>query len=274
MLRNIVITGITVFFIGITYGLKGNSIKPAVMTKYEEQLAKEWASLEQQMLQKLSLSQDEWVRFTKKNRYRYLSYEKATKKRRKKSSSPISSTLHLLISNLFKNIHIDPKQVELIRYETNKHLQATDSAIYFSEHKLEQYNYSNAEIEASILHELQHILHKDDSFIYLLEKFMEFHGSEQGINRHEFNSLRKNIRHFHEKRADILAGLHAITYAQALLHFYTRIYQLLESDGYVDQDTDTHPSLAKRIAYLKKVCTDMAADPATNKDQIHPQIRI
>jgi len=255
--------------------------KPAVVARYETQLANEWQILENEMLDTLGVSKAEWMDFMQNYRYKYDAFEDNLKREERRNGQPLSNNFKNLALQLFQKINMNPGKVDLIRNESSgRRLHASRSAIYVSENKLA--NDTPNEIEASLLHELGHIVNSDDEFIYFLEKFYEWYGKKsngflgsviknfyekpagtKGITAKVFKAVRKKIRHFQEKREDTWAALYSIVYARALLSIYKRM-----RSKYKDRDSETHPSFSKRIRNLQYICSDMENDPDMRDGQV------
>jgi len=242
-----------------------------VTSKYKKELGDEWECLKNQMFDALGITKKDWISFKDKNIYKYTKYENNLKKDRENPSTDFSKKIKVVIVNLLKDFTLKNKDISVIRCDDKvRRLSSSDNVVYASEENLCSSNASNYEIEASFLHEFNHILHGDDCFNYLLELLMKEKTTfldtilykigkvfcQDGLSCcGRFKILYKKIRHFQEKRADILSGLHSIYHAKALLHFYQRLSQQSAHKG----ETNTHPSLFERVDYMQKLCNDLEA---------------
>ena len=232
--------------------------KGSAAAKYKKMLHDEWKQLEKEVLDVFEMSDAEWAAFKKKNYSKYEAREASFKAKHKKGSTQLSDRVKNIISKFFAKFNIDSRAVDVIRNDKKDRLITTDSGIYLSERKLQVDNLTESELQAAILHEVQHILKKDDSLLWFLRLY-----KYKSIGRmlrcvfsisynRKCNKVIKKVAHFREKRADILAGLCSATYARALLQFYKKQLEL-----YVDRDSWSHPKFSTRVAYMQKLCSDM-----------------
>jgi Zn-dependent protease with chaperone function len=152
--------------------------------------------------------------------------------------------------------YIDPDETNPAKRDPNLYYGTSDgSYAYIDEETMTKHNLSDAEIEATILHELAHVVMEYSLTAFALQKLIENNQKNEKIKTHGPRVLKK-LRHLHEKIADIFAGLAGgISVAQALISEYSR-----GSSG----ENETHPASAARVAYMRALCCEMQADPYYN----------
>jgi len=246
-------------FTACTFG-ESNQI-PDVVRTYEKQLKEEWEHIEKDFLCTLRISKQTWETFKKNHQDQYKEIENDIKADQKKEAVPLSDSFKNVITKLFASLNIDTTNIDFSRNDKTHRLSSTDSAIFISEDQLQEDNLTGDQLQAALLHEMQHIFHKDHSTLCflglyaqknLLKKIKLFLFKRY---RKKYEDLFVRVAHFREKRADIGAGLHSLKYAKALLNFYKA-----ELVNYEDKDTNTHPKTSKRVAYMQKLVDDMESD--------------
>jgi len=262
-----------IFFLFSSFLIFGQSSQvPEVIYKYKNQLNNEWQNIEKEFLGIFGISRQAWEDF-KKSRYdQYKKIENSMKADHKKSSMLLSGDFKSMVAKFFASLNIDATNIDFFRNDKKSRLFSTDSGIYLSEERLNQDNLTEDELQVALLHEVQHILNKDHSTLC----FLGLYAQENWLRRigcvlfaryrKKYEDMFMRVTHFREKRADILAGLHGLKYARALLKFYKK-----ELETYEDKDTKTHPRSSARVAYMQKLVDDIQADPVMHKGFMYKQ---
>lgn len=156
---------------------------------------------------------------------------------------------------------LDAKQIKIHRYNrpditiacANDTLEAdaaTDQFTILLEPKFLLETHQNAaEIQATIAHEIIHILAEDDFHLFCINEAKK----SARVSQKKFRTMKGKWERAQEKRADIMSGLINFQYAKANKHHFKRHMPAKEKLGI----TDTHPTHRQRYKYLKKLVTKM-----------------
>jgi hypothetical protein len=121
---------------------------------------------------------------------------------------------------------------------------------------------STTEIEATLAHELIHIVHDDDFNIYCLNNLYNSKRHTSKISAKKFAKLRGQWERLQEKRADLLAGALKPDYAQASMDQFERNIPAQERF----KPTNTHPGQAERAVYMEKLINASKNAPPHSDD--------
>lgn len=105
---------------------------------------------------------------------------------------------------------------------------------------------NSAEIEATIAHEIIHIVNKDDFEVFCLDKLYKKNRKKCRTSRKKFCQLKGQWERIQEKRADLRSGLLNIKYARASRDNFERNLPKKESL----RTTSTHPTDRQRFTYM------------------------
>lgn len=157
---------------------------------------------------------------------------------------PLSNELLSLINEVLEDFNISPNDIKIISTDLKSIncpiLIAGDSYICIDEELINLF--SDNIKQFVIAHELQHIIHKDDSTRFVIEKI---------LNQQEFTLSHPIVKlaKFQEKRSDILAACKSQSYAQAEID-YMKILQRTETTKNL---VETCPTAKERLAFGKEV---------------------
>ncbi len=129
------------------------------------------------------------------------------------------------------------------------------------------------EIEVTLAHELMHIANEDSFNMYCLNQFYETKKQTHSIPTKKFNTMKGKWERLQEKRADLLAGLIDVQYAQAFAQEFKRDISPNEKL----KPTSTHPTAQDRYEYLTTLTTVMQSNQpleASASSQSSPSIWI
>lgn len=160
---------------------------------------------------------------------------------------PISQKTLDLIYKVFNEFNINKNLVTIIHVKnSDSPALATDYQLLVDEKHLLQFPLEAQEY--TIAHEVQHIIHKDDSTSFALENMLDF--NDEDLDNPD-NILNKRAR-FEEKRADVLASLKKPTYAEGNILFMEKLLakRKKESAGI------THPKEKARITVAENILTN------------------
>ncbi len=236
---------------------------PAVFLKYKQELSAELAGLQDEICTTFSMSSFGWKAYKQSwNWGVQYKYDRCIAGLQL-AGKGLSARFKAIANNLFKRLnisgtvynakdYIDPNETDPAKKDPNLYYGTSDgNCAYIDEETMTRCNLSNSAIEATILHELVHIVMEYSLASFTLQKLIE-KTTDPAIKAKGQQILRK-LRHLHEKIADIFAGLAGgIGVAQALVGVYSRGSS---------PATETHPALSSRAAYMQAVCAAMQADP-------------
>lgn len=179
---------------------------------------------------------------------------------------PVSTKTRSIIERLLQQQGISPETIHIVGekkprrfwYHNNFMGVGTNYIAICEKHWI---NRQDKVIEATVFHEIQHLIHKDVVYLQTIKKLC----LDKKIPTEQMHNIEKTTRLLFEKRADILGCLAASpehAYAFSNFHYNHMEYEtrLLEKQG-VDHLEDssyaTHPLYRTRYAYLRKLYWEM-----------------
>ena len=212
---------------------------------FENQLATEldtvWQSCE-----KIGITKQRYESAKEQNRERYLRSDFPG------GTTQISTETTQFVHGIMQEHGVDPAKVTLVGFNDISPAAATEKVIYINEPEFN--NYSQAARRFVIGHELQHILHKDNSSRYTLELMCNgAKAEEMGDNKDhplcQYNRLK-------EKRADVKTATRSLDWAESYLAFAQEWYKRAGEHPGI-----THPKNVDRIALAKDIVPYMKHNP-------------
>jgi len=116
----------------------------------------------------------------------------------------------------------------------------------------------SAEIEATIAHELIHVINQDDFEVFCLDKLYKKNRKKYKVSRKKFRRLKGQWERLQEERADLLSGKLNLEYARASRDNFERNMPAKESL----KITSTHPTDRQRFEYMAKLVNTMERQKA------------
>ncbi len=205
----------------------------------EQQL---WKELERLKITKRMISLCQKARMHEYSTCRKEIENSATKK-------PLSQSLLELIKKVFKHYAVDIKSVAIIGYsDTKQVIIATDFQLFINEDEFLKFH--PAAQEFLIAHEIQHIVHNDDSVRYFI--YNQLSPTPEQMNDPEY--IVNRFYRFQEKRADMLAAIHDPHYAQGNI-------KLLEPCQCQETSGISHPKESQRMAWAMDILKTVHQQP-------------
>lgn len=218
-----------------------------VAQKYIEKLNAEEEALMQEFFNMCNITQEKWQFILKGIVALYNEASQKLIAQSKESSKELSRRVKLVMNS----IHLADDRIKILSDDTAFQMQTTQQSIQLNEKRC--LKMKNAEFDASVLHELMHILH-DEGFQYT---FIRFFASKLQVNHKLFNSFSLRFKNFAERRADMLAALVDPTHAIALAGSFQLSYTAEWFARAMDSTEDEHPYCYQRKAYLNKLHQEM-----------------
>lgn len=229
---------------------------PATFLKYKQELASGLSNIEDEICSTFGMSKLRWKLYKKswewgiqygmnKIRIWYQFWGKSLSPRFRAITSRLFKRLNVRFKVLNAKAYVNSNETENLYYGASG-----GNRVYIDEETMERDNLPDAQIEATILHEISHIIMKYDFTRFCLKKLI---GSRAGeVDEVKAKQLYKRFQHLYEELADtfaVLAG--GLSTVDALIS----VYQSLGLD-----ESDTHPSFVARVTYLQRLKSDMQAD--------------
>ncbi len=167
---------------------------------------------------------------------------------------PISKKTLQTIYRIFDEFNIDKNAIAIIPFNNpGCPAGATDHQLLIDERQLLQF--PEEAQDYTIAHEVQHIVHQDDSTSFALENLLNLTEEDFDNPNHIFNKRSR----FEEKRADALASLKKAKYARGNILFMKKLLskKKKESAGI------THPKEKTRIALAETILKKYHAPNST-----------
>lgn len=238
--------------------------QPAVFVKYKQALTTELACLQDDICSSLSMTPLGWKLYKQSWKWgitypsdRYIAGEQLAGKK-------LSPRFKTIVDNLFKRLkisgtiynakdYIDPNETDPAKKDPNLYYGTSDGNYgYIDEETMTRHNLSTSEIEATVLHELAHIVMEYSLASFALQKLLEKNAANPQIQDHG-QRLIVRMNHLHEKIADIFGGLAGgISVVQGFISTYNKGCSSASA---------THPASVTRVAYMKELLHAMQADP-------------
>ncbi len=220
-----------------TFNLAQNALLEAPsLTYYQEWLTKEEQTVWHELQKAINLSFEQCEALKTTSIEEYTTYITSMIKDYAALDKKVSEQTIQLVHTIMKDFGIDPKGITIYAWNLPSAAAACDTLLFINEPLLIEL--SPAAQKFAIGHELIHLIKKDHSANYFIEK--------AAINA-DPNSLHK-LSQFQELRADILASLHGTEYAQGAAEFFAHFIQ-----KYGDQESSSHPKPSARLAIGKKI---------------------
>jgi hypothetical protein len=264
MNKNIRIAGLSIAVCVLVPYSTCATVQPAVFVHYKQQLSAELAAINEKICSTFSMTHLGWILYKKTWKWSPQYAADRMTAAEQLAGKPLSPRYAAIVQNLFTRLHIkgsvynakdyiDPCQTDPAKKDPNLYYGTSDgNSVYIDEETMTRYGLSDAEVEATILHELVHNAMEYNSMIFavqcLLEKYKK-DAQRQALGK----KILKELCHLHEKIADIFGGLAGgLCVVQGFISEYGR--------GFSDQ-TDTHPASAERVAYMRELYVAMQVDP-------------
>lgn len=237
--------------------------EPAVFVRYKKQLTAELAQIEDEICSTFSMTHIGWWMYKKSWKWG-IEYDcdraTAMAQLAGKNLSPRFATL---FKNMCKRLklsgklyhaknYVDPQETDPSQKDPNLYYGVSDGHFaYIDEETIVNHGLSDAEVEATILHELTHIVMEYALTWFTIKQLIDKQ-TDESIKTHGQQIMRK-LCHIHEKIADIFGGLAGgMSVVRGFISEYSR--------GNVAA-SDTHPATATRLAYMQTLLCDMSNDP-------------
>jgi len=248
----------------------------AVEKRYRKELAQEEKKIISEFLVVAGRTNREWKRtkkIIKKAYFRYIEHER-TKESQKLNGKEVTPPLENIIQNVLKQQGIDPAIAFIVsdnEYDSPMAVLggafANKVLIRVNEKLCNRLFNSLFELEAVILHEIQHIKNDDCFFNIFALKIID-DTYEEAI-KEKLLQLKMQYSLFVERRADILAALVSIEHAKASVVVHNRL-SIVDDWCRVNNiwvTNDSHPSTQKRVTYLTNLYHEMLEATQKNKNK-------
>ena len=250
---------VVIALLGVMPGIFGGGEEPLalVIQEYKNDLAARDHALHQEVRGILGATTGEWEKIQKSSKRSYRAVEVSLKQEAKnRCSQPLNEALKSMTQELIWQVDLDPAEIEIIPESSYAYSEAytTEHAIFLNQPLLLQANEENEmQVRGSLLHELFHIKCGDNYTAHCLnqlcDKKMSYLSDDQII---KWNDWLTRWHHFRELRADILACLEGVRFAQARVDFTKKNFY-----AYVDVESETHPTWSTRYKTVKLVLERM-----------------
>ncbi len=220
-----------------TFNLAQNALLEASsLTYYQEWLNKEEQHVWQELEKVISLSFEQCESLKTNSIDAYNTYITSMIKEYAALDKNVSEQTIQLVHAIMKDFGIDPKGITIYAWNLPSAAAACDTLIFINEPLLIEL--SPAAQKFAIGHELIHLIKKDHSANYFVEKAAI---NTDPASLHQLSQLQ-------ELRADILASLQGAEYAQGATEFFAHFIQ-----KYGDQESSSHPKPSARLGIGKKI---------------------
>lgn len=224
-----------------------------VAAEYSQALAQEENSLMGQFFKFFSITDQMWQNYKTSSKEAFLAYEnRQVEKAASYAKQPVSTELAQLVNKVIVDSAID----RCIDVHSDIMTHAIHNKVFIDESELDEMHHGNQkQLEASILHEMQHLIYEDLHTAYTLETLKQecIENNGQTFDEQAWDGLMTQLYLFREKRADLMAGCSHPDCVKAQVEFWT---EYIETNG--DNDGHgTHPRPSQRLAYCTELSTKM-----------------
>lgn len=247
-------------------------IQPKPWATVEEQYRTWFKQTEAQYMQELfelcNITEKEWQEYVKKAEEDYISQEALAMigivlRKINGQIAPLSDHVEAKTKQLLEQ-HIPKETVFVLPYPNTNTMASGMTAILINEKECR--TLTKEAFEAAVLHEIQHILHKD--IIHkLARKRLLKDKCDKSFTKKDRTEILKAIERFEEKRADILGALAAgLEHTQSFSSYFCKnaaseisLFKLHNIDvkDYGKYASGTHPLNYTRCTYLDKLYKQM-----------------
>lgn len=271
MKKNIIILTIITVLIGITSWVSTNLLQKSVISTQQKEQAQQQnpdnqpssveehkqetpiANFKDYFVQQLKQEEEEiWQalaqmgitkeRYEREYNQRYANYLKSDVPF---STKPVSPETRAFVQQILQKEGINPAHIGIYQFNDFSPAAATDNFIYVCENAFNKLSHAGKEFV--ICHEVQHMLHKDNSNRFILEEMV---GKETGQLAKEGNKNHPLLRlsRFKERRADIRVALRNPNLSHAYVCFAKEYYNTIgETPGF------THPKNSVRVQLAQTI---------------------
>jgi hypothetical protein len=250
----------------------GAQVPSKVKALYAQKIQKQQDEIMHGFFSLLGISYTEWTTFKKACMAAYLEKEKQDLANiEARCTKSVSSELKSKIETLLKNSQID-RPIAIVRDYSPEHadIQTTHNAIIISEEAFNSWHQTDEQKEATILHEIQHLIWQDAFTAFCLNELKDrclgmdkssgtkswmqqawsmIRTTFKKFNADSWNSLIKKWQHFREWRADILGSLTNTKYIKARIDFWQHFIKVaVETEANED-----HPSAQSRLQEMEEM---------------------
>lgn len=236
----------------------------AVTEKYITQLAAEEDELMQEYLKITGLTKEE-LDFYRVTAYPYYMQTRCEEiARMKANAAPLPKELLKKAQTMLKMFFIDANKISIIRnpqYTVN--CAACGISLQFGSSYCCPYDFkeksnncgfkfSDEALEATLLHEIQHIMH-DDAYEHTTLNWC-LHNQHRNYDKKAYAKFLETYSKFKERRADIMTGLTDITYCNRSIKCFEELQINDPGENILNSTHESHPV---RMTYMRKLLKEM-----------------
>jgi len=223
----------------------------SVVQEYKQELAQEYQTLKANFFYAAGISEADWQQAL--IRYKPL-YDQQVQELRLKNAGSVSESLKNTVRMLLQKCNISPSSIEIVA-NSSKIASTRAPLMLLSEIGLNSLDIGQDSKEAIILHEIMHIMYQDSLEHFCAYQLLTDLESQScswynsWYNNSAWLALNK-LEQFHERRADLMAGLMDARYAKGLADYFN-----------VSRCEAQHPysEWQERVVYMMKLYSKMVA---------------